>query len=265
VGRTQVTAGGYPDLAGCQVIVVTAGVAQKPGETRLDLLNNNARVFRSIAADLDRYAPDALIVVASNPVDVLTYMMQELSGRPNQRIIGTGTMLDTSRFRSLLGQYYDVNPQSVHGYILAEHGDTEVPAWSTVTIGGLPLVGNTVLGRPFNPQDMDELFKDVRDAAYQIIEGKGYTNWAIGLVICQLVQTILDDRKSIQPISVRLNGEYGMTDVCLSVPASIGMNGVERIIQLDLKAEEIAAFRYSANLMKDTIAGVELSAEAVRV
>jgi L-lactate dehydrogenase len=258
VGRIRVTAGGYADLAGCQVVVVTAGVGQKPGETRLDLLNNNARVFRSIAAELDRHAPEALVVVASNPVDVLTYMLQELSTRPNERIIGTGTMLDTSRFRSLLGEYYDVNPRSVHGYILAEHGDSEFAAWSTVTIGGMPITEGTVLGKPFDCAAMERLFAEVRGAAYQIIEAKGYTNWAIGLVLGELVEIILDDRKSIQPVSVRLHGEYGLHDVCVSVPARIGRLGVEDIIELPLNADEQAALEKSAAVMKESIAQVKL-------
>ena len=146
VGRIVVSDGDYADLEGCHVIVIAAGAAQKPGETRLDLLNNNARIFRSIAEGVDRYAPDAILVVASNPVDVLTYMLQQMSGRPRHHVIGTGTMLDTSRFRTLLGQYYEVDPRSVHGYILGEHGDSEFPAWSTVTIGGKQVRGG-VLGK----------------------------------------------------------------------------------------------------------------------
>ncbi|MCA9450564.1 MAG: L-lactate dehydrogenase, partial [Candidatus Omnitrophica bacterium] len=216
VGRIGVRAGGYSDLAECGVVVVTAGVGQKPGETRLQLLGRNAAVFRSIAKSLDEHSPDSVIVVASNPVDVLTYILQELSERPNERIIGTGTMLDTSRFRTLLGEYYGVNPRSVHGYILAEHGDSEFPAWSTVSIGGCSPIENPIFGKPYHPEELDRLFVQVRDAAYEIIEGKGYTNWAIGLVIAELVRIILDDRKSVQPISVRLNGEYRIQDVCVS-------------------------------------------------
>lgn len=257
VGRIVVSDGDYADLEGCQVIVIAAGAAQKPGETRLDLLNNNARIFRSIAEGVDRYAPDAILVVASNPVDVLTFMLQQMSGRPRHHVIGTGTMLDTSRFRSLLGHYYAVDPRSVHGYILGEHGDSEFPAWSTVTIGGKPLRGG-VLGREWNPTEMDELFGNVRDAAYHIIEGKGYTNWAIGLVISRLADIILDDRRSIQPVSARLKGDYGLFDVCVSVPALIGANGVQRVIHLELEPDEQQALDNSAAVMKKSIAGVEL-------
>ena len=215
-------------------------------------------VFRSIARDLDRYAPDAIIMVASNPVDILTYVLQQLSRRDPHRIIGTGTMLDTSRFRTLLGEYYDVNPQSVHGYILAEHGDSEFPAWSAVTIGGRPLLGHEVLGKPFDQGALDRIFTQVRDAAYEIIQGKGYTNWAIGVVIATLVSTIFDDKKSIVPISVRLAGEYGLEDVCVSVPTRLGVNGVEDIVELDLSADEQASLAKSAQVMKDSIAAMDL-------
>lgn len=258
VGRIIVRDGDYEDLAGCQIVVVTAGAAQKPGETRLDLLNNNARVFRSIAEGLDRHAPDAIVIVASNPVDVLTYMMQQMSGRPGKRVIGTGTMLDTSRFRSLLGEYYEVDPRSVHGYILGEHGDSEFAAWSTVTIGGKSPVRSTILGRHWNEADMEDLFLRVRNAAYEIIDGKGYTNWAIGLVIARLVSIILDDRHSIQPVTSRLDGDYGISDVCISVPALVGMAGVQRLIHLNLEEAEQASLEHSADLMKQSIAGVEL-------
>ena len=258
VGRIIVRDGDYEDLAGCQIVVVAAGAAQKPGETRLDLLNNNARVFRSIADGLDKYAPEAIVIVASNPVDVLTFMMQQMSGRPSEKVIGTGTMLDTSRFRSLLGDYYEVDPRSVHGYILGEHGDSEFAAWSTVTIGGKSPVRSAILGRHWNEADMEDLFLRVRNAAYEIIEGKGYTNWAIGLVIARLVGIILDDRRSIQPITSRLDGDYGISDVCISVPALVGMGGVQRLIHLNLEEGEQASLEHSAKLMKESIAGVEL-------
>ncbi len=257
VGRIGVRDGEYADLSACHVIVIAAGAAQKPGQTRLDLLNSNALIFREIADNLDRYAPDAIVVVASNPVDVLTYMMQRLSKRPRHHVIGTGTMLDTSRFRTLLGHHYGVDPRSIHGYILGEHGDSEFAAWSTVTIGGKS-IRKGVLGKDWNPAEMDQLFANVRDAAYRIIEGKGYTNWAIGLVISRLVDMILDDRRSIQPVSALLRGDYGLSDVCVSVPAQIGSNGVQRLIHLELESGEQQALENSAALMKKSIAGVKL-------
>lgn len=258
VGRITVQAGDYEDLAGCQVVVVTAGASQKPGETRLDLLNRNAKIFRSIAEGLDDYAPEAIVIVASNPVDVLTYIMQKTSKRPHHRVIGTGTMLDTSRFRSLLGEYYAVSPRSVHGYILGEHGDSEFAAWSTLTIGGKSPYRSTILGKSWNDADMDDLVGKVRDAAYEIIDAKGHTNWAIGLVISTLVGIVLDNRRSIEPVSSLLTGEYGISDVCLSVPTLVGADGVHRLISLNLEDAELAALNRSATLLKEVIAGADI-------
>ena len=165
-----VRAGNYRDLSSAQVVVITAGVAQKPGETRLDLLNRNAAVFRDIVTELDQHTPRSVLVIASNPVDILTYVTQKISRRDPLRVIGTGTLLDTGRFRALLGRHYGVDPRSVHAYILGEHGDTEVPAWSTANIGGVRLVDHTVLGKSFQAEEMNRLFKQVRDAAYEIID-----------------------------------------------------------------------------------------------
>lgn len=257
-GRITVRSGDYDDLAGCQVVIITAGAAQKPGETRLDLLNRNAAIFGDIARQLDRHVPGALLIIASNPVDILTWVMQELSARPNERIIGTGTMLDTSRFRSLLGAHYEVDPRSVHGYILGEHGDSEFAAWSTVTIGGKHALGAEVLGKPWDPDAMQALFVNVRDAAYQIIAAKGYTNLAIGLVISRLVEIILEDRRSVQPVSVRLDGQFGLADICLSVPCRIGQGGVEMVVSLPLTGEEQAALEHSAGIVGQNIEGIEL-------
>jgi L-lactate dehydrogenase len=258
-GRIKIVSGDYSELADSQVIVISAGAAQKPGETRLDLLQKNALIFKSIADELDRYAPNAILVVATNPVDVMTYILQELSDRPNGLIMGTGTMLDTSRFRSLLGDFYHVDPQSVHGYILGEHGDSEFPAWSTVTIGGKRIVDNTVLKRPWNPEAMQDLFVNVRDAAYEIIEGKGYTNWAIGVVIATLVHRIVDDRRSILPVSVRLNGDYGLSDVCLSVPSLVSIKGLRHIVEASLPDREMEALHHSASVLKKSMEGLDLS------
>jgi L-lactate dehydrogenase len=259
VGRRQVQAGEYADLARCQVVVVAAGAGQKPGETRLELLDRNAHIFASIAHQLDQWCPHANVVVASNPVDILTYMMQQFSRRPKEKVIGTGTMLDTSRFRTLLGAYYDVDPQSVHGYVLGEHGDSEFAAWSTVTIGGRPIVGNTLLGRSYDGEAMQGLFQSVRNAAYEIIDAKGYTNWAIGLALGRLAEILLEDSKSIQPVSVRLEGQYGVDNVCISVPARLGMHGVEAVIALDLTDEEQSAFEKSAQILKESLASIPSS------
>lgn len=258
IGRVTVRAGDYADLERCSVIVVSAGVSQQPGESRLALLNRNAAVFRDIVAELDRHAPEAVLVIATNPVDVLTYVTQRLSNRPAQRILGTGTMLDTSRFRAALGDYYGINPRSVHAYILGEHGDSEVPIWSATTIGGVHPQREPINGHAFDPAAMAQLFEQVRNAAAELIARKGYTDTAIGLVIAYLVRVILEDQKSVLPVSVDPEGECGIADVCLSLPCVVGRHGVEARVTPELEAQECAQLQASAQVLRDSLAGLEV-------
>lgn len=259
-GRVTVRSGDYADLAPAQVIVISAGASQQsPDETRLQLLQRNASIFRSIIGELDRHAPDAILIVATNPVDVLTYVSQALSSsRPDARVIGTGTLLDTSRFRALLGRRYHVDPRSVHAYILGEHGDSEVPIWSNADIGGTPILDAEVLGIPFDRGAMQALFEQAKNAAYEIIDRKGYTNTAIGVVIARIVRAILNDEKSVLPVSVRLSGEYGMADVCLSIPCVVGIEGVEARVPPDLSADERDGLHASAEVLKRSLAELDL-------
>ncbi len=258
VGRRRVWAGDYSDLSNAQIVIITAGVSQKPGEDRLSLLNRNAAVFKQIAEQLDRHAPRAILIVASNPVDILTYVMQELSERPDEKVIGTGTMLDTTRLRTLLAEHYEVDPRSVHALILGEHGDTEFAVWSRANIGGTPLLDHTITGHSYDPELLDEIFHRVRTAAYEIIERKGYTNWAIGLVLAHLVRTIQEDQGSVLPISVRLHGEYGMHNVCLSIPVAVGINGAGERVPLPLNDDEHRALVASADTLKHWIGSLSL-------
>jgi L-lactate dehydrogenase len=253
-----VRAGDYTELQSVQVVVITAGLAQKPGETRLDLLNRNAGVFKEIVDRLDEHSPESVLVIASNPVDVLTYATQKLSRRDPSRMIGTGTMLDTGRFRALLGDHYGVDPRSVHAYILGEHGDTEVPIWSTASVGGVPLAHNSVMGKPFDEDEMNRLFEKVRNAAYEIIARKGFTNTAIGMVIVRLVESILEDQKSVFPVSRMLRGEYGLRDVCLSVPSVVGINGLEAAVLPTLSDAELEGLRRSAEVLKESVKGIRI-------
>ncbi|MFK0572306.1 L-lactate dehydrogenase [Endozoicomonas sp.] len=251
VGRCEVTAGDFSNLDGAGIIVICAGVSQSsPDETRLHLLQRNIKVFEAIAEELDRHAPDAMLLIASNPVDILTHAMQRLSQRPDNLIIGTGTLLDTSRFRTLLAGYYDVSPQSVHAYILGEHGDSEVPIWSSASVAGLGIRGNAINGREYDQEAMAEVVAKVKHAAYEIIANKGYTNWAIGLVIAYIIRTVRDNQRSVMPVTVRLNGEYGISDVCLSLPTIIGSDGVENIITPRLDEKEMTGIQHSANTLK---------------
>jgi L-lactate dehydrogenase len=258
VGRRRVWAGDYADLSRAQIVIITAGVSQNPGEDRLSLLNRNAAVFKRIAQELDRHAPDAILIVASNPVDILTYVMQELSERPDERVIGTGTMLDTTRLRTLLAEHYQVDPRSVHALILGEHGDSEFAVWSRANIGGTPLLNHTILGHPYDHEILDETFRQVRTAAYEIIERKGYTNWAIGLVLAHLVRTIQEDQGSVLPISVRLHGEYGIRNVCLSIPVAVGISGAGERVALPLNDDEQQALVTSAKTLKGWIGSLSL-------
>lgn len=265
VGSVNVRAGTYADLEDAQLVVVSAGASQKsPDESRLDLLNRNADVFKSIIGELDTHAPGAVIVIATNPVDILTYVSQELSSRPSGRIIGTGTLLDTARFRALLGQYYSVDPRSVHAYVLGEHGDSEVPIWSNANVGGLPILDNTVLDRPFDRSAMDHLFEQVRRAAYQIIERKGYTNTAIGVVIARIVRAVLGDERAVLPVSVRLNGEYGISHVCLSIPAVVSFRGVESFVLPELSENELEGMRASARLLQKSLEQLSIGPDVDR-
>jgi L-lactate dehydrogenase len=261
VGPCTVRAGEPEALAGASVVVVSAGVSQQPGETRLDLLGRNAEVFRSVVADLDAHCPDAVVIVATNPVDVMTVVTRRLSCRPPGRVIGTGTLLDSARLRALLGQHYGVDPQSVHGYVLGEHGDSEFVPWSLVTIGGAHILGQAVLGTPWDEQAMRAIENDVRVAAYEIVSRKGWTNWAIGSVILELVAMVHRDEQTIAPVSVALDGEYGLRGSCLSLPARIGAAGIDGIVAPPLLDDELASLQASAAVLDDVVAALDLPAQ----
>lgn len=252
----NVRAGSYEDLAEAKVVVISAGSGRKAGESRLDLLNRNVSIFKGIVSELDKHAPDAVLVIATNPVDIITYVVQKLSKRPRFQVIGTGTMLDTARFRAALGKRYGVDPRNVHAFIVGEHGDSEVPIWSKASIGGLRLKEGTVLGKDFDKQEMDELFEQVRYAGREVIARKGFTNSAIGVVIAQLVETILDDQHSVLTVGVELEGEFGLSDVCLSIPCVVGHAGVEGRILPELSDEELEALKKSAGVLRESIEAI---------
>jgi L-lactate dehydrogenase len=250
----KISAGGYADLSGAQVVVIAAGVSQKPGETRLDLLSKNMDVFRTIVHEVVRHNPGGIILIATNPVDMLTYTSLKVSGLPPGRVIGSGTILDTSRFRFLLGQYYGVDARSVHAYIIGEHGDSEIPLWSLANIGGVRLQEFAPLqNKKYDQREMDKLFVGVRDAAYEIIKRKGATYYAIGLGLVAIVETILGDYRSVLCVSTLMTGQYGVTDMSLSLPCVVGGSGIEEILMLNLSAEEENGFRASASKLQSTM------------
>ncbi|MCS3826505.1 L-lactate dehydrogenase [Salinibacter ruber] len=259
VGGITCRAVEYAALSNAQIIVLSAGASQQsPDETRLGLLQRNAEIFHEIIIQLDKHAPNAILVVATNPVDVLTYICQELSSRPNRRILGTGTLLDTARFRALLGRHYGVDPRSVHAYILGEHGDSEVPIWSNATIGGQKIRGETVLGKEWEEEAMQSIFEQARDAAYEIIDRKGHTDTAIGLVIARIVRAILEDQQNVLPVSTRPDGAYDIKDVCLSIPCVVGLEGVEKRVDPELSADEGTALQASAQALHESRNGLDI-------
>jgi L-lactate dehydrogenase len=249
---SQISVGDYADIKGSDVVVISAGVAQRPGETRLDLVKRNAVIFKEMIPQVAQAAPDSILVIATNPVDIMTEATIKYSGFAKGRVLGSGTILDTARFRYLLGEYYGVDPRSVHGYIIGEHGDTEVPAFSTAGIGGvsLPEVCRQQ-GREYSQKDMDSIFEQVRGAAYQIIERKVATYYAIASGLLRIVEAILRDQNTVFSVSTLMTGQYGVSDVCLSLPTTINRQGSDQVFTLPLNEQELAGFKHSATVLKE--------------
>ena len=249
---SRVSAGPASALDGAGVVVLTAGVGQRPGETRLDLLQRNAEVFRKIIPDVRRHAPDALLLVATNPVDVMTQVATRVAELPPERVIGSGTILDTARYRALLGEHLGVAPHSVHAYVLGEHGDSEVLVWSGADVGGVAL--ETVareFGREVTAEVRARIDEAVRRAAYRIIAGKGATYHGIGAGLARLVDAIRDDERGVYTVSTVTADCVGVHDVALSLPRVVGARGVERTLPPQLNAEEREALERSAGILKE--------------
>lgn len=248
----KIKAGGYEDCAGADLIVITAGAAQKPGETRLDLMGRNVAIFRSILTEVMKYNNEGILLIATNPVDLLTHISRKITGWPKNRVLGSGTLLDSSRFRYLVGQKLHIDPRSVHGLIIGEHGDSEVPLWSSLNVLGTPLDEHEEESRFYISQEEKErIYEETRGAAYEIIRKKGATYYAIALALGRITEAILKDQRSILPVSAYLDGEYGIDEICLGVPCVIGRNGIEEIVQIPLSPEESERFRKSADTLKE--------------
>ncbi len=258
----NIWAGDYADLAGCRVVVITAGVNQQPGETRLQLLARNAAVFRQVVPTILTHAPDALLVVATNPVDITTHLTAQLAARhgvPSSRVIGSGTTLDTARFRTLLGSHLGVDAQHVHAYVIGEHGDSEVLTWSLVTVGGLPLDAFCrQQGITFDDNVRQQIDHGVRRAAYSIIEGKGATYYGIGSALARIVDVILRDQRAILTICTPLPEVLGVADVTVALPHLLGGAGVITLLPQPLNDEEKTLLYRSAQVVKDAIASLPL-------
>jgi L-lactate dehydrogenase len=259
-----VRAGDYADLGGCRVVVIAAGVAQQPGETRLQLLQRNASVFEQVVPDILQHAGDAILLVVSNPVDIMTHLAAHFAashGVPSSRVIGSGTMLDTARFRALLGRRFGVDPQHVHAYVIGEHGDSEVLTWSLASIAGTRLEefavrhGDAVL----NDAERQQIDEQVRRAAYNIMAGKGATYYGIGSAVARLVDVLLCDQRAILTICCRIENVTACEGVTLGLPHLVGAQGALSTIPLPLDANELQSLRRSAFIVRDAIESLKLT------
>ncbi|MGJ7912130.1 L-lactate dehydrogenase [Neobacillus sp. LXY-1] len=254
--RTKIWYGGYEECGQADIVVITAGANQKPGETRLDLVEKNTSIYKGIVSEIMASGFDGIFIVAANPVDILTYAVWKFSGFPKERVIGSGTILDTARFRFLLGEYFDVDTRNVHAYIIGEHGDTELPVWSHADIAGTSLSEWTKNNSEFNQEDLEQIFINVRDAAYHIIERKGATYYGIAMGLVRLTKAILQNENSVLTVSAYLDGEYGQKDIFIGVPTVVNRDGIREVVELDLNDAENEKFAHSASVLKETMASV---------
>ncbi|MGC8800453.1 MAG: L-lactate dehydrogenase [Chloroflexus sp.] len=253
----RIYAGDYTDLADADLIVIAAGANQRPGETRLDLLGRNAAIFREMIPAILAANHDGIIVVATNPVDILTTIAAQIAGSDANRVIGSGTILDTARFRYLLGQHYGVDPRSVHAYIVGEHGDSELALWSLANIAGVRLVDFVgANGQGYDQAALDAILEQTRNAAYEIIKRKRATYYAIGLGLLAIAEAVLRDQHTVMTVSSLMTGQYGVTDIAISLPTIVGRDGAEEVLNLPLSDHEVALFQRSANLLKEYLAQV---------
>lgn len=249
---SKVKAGDYSDLKGAEIVIVTAGANQKPGEPRTSLLERNVKIFESIIPQIAANAPDCIMVIASNPVDIMTRVAIELSGFPKERVIGSGTVLDSSRYRTLLGYHLGVSPRSIHAYVLGEHGDSEVLIWSSAVAGSEQIEDLAQkIGKPFTPEVKAQIDDCVRNAAYQIIAGKGATNYGIAGAMCRICQAITSNEYAILTLSTFHDVIENSKNICISYPCVVGKRGVQGEIYPDFSAEEHSALAKSAAIVED--------------
>ena len=251
VAQKNIYAANYADCEYADIVVITAGVAQKPGETRLQLLAKNAKIITEITNNIMANHFDGIILVASNPVDVLTELVLRLSGLPRNRVLGSGTALDSARVRSEIGRRYNIDVRTVHAYIMGEHGDSEFPVWDYATVGGQPLCD--FVPKAQQDQDFATISERVKTAAYSIIEKKGATFYGIAASLTRLTAAVLNDDHAAFAMSVHLEGEYGLHDVSIGVPVLLGGNGLDRILQLDLNPADLKRLQDSAQVLKDNL------------
>ncbi|MBD2013624.1 L-lactate dehydrogenase [Microcoleus sp. FACHB-53] len=260
VQPTMIRSGTLADGEDADIVIITAGAKQKPGESRLELVQRNLEIFKGLMPQIVQYCSQAILLIVTNPVDIMTYVSLKLSGLPTSSVIGSGTVLDTARFRYLLAEKFQLDPRSLHAYIIGEHGDSEVPVWSKVNISGMQLFNEDSDGEKLVDADtIEPIFEQVKNAAYEVIQRKGATSYAIGLGVTQIVQSILRNQNRLLTVSSLIHGFEGIDDVCLSLPAVVNRQGVSRTLNLMLTAIEKEQLQNSARVLRQTIEKLDLS------
>lgn len=259
VKPVRVVSGDYSECSDADIVVITAGVAQKPGETRLALLQRNTVVFRSIVSSIMKYAPsDVILLTVANPVDILTYITYKLSGLPKNQVLGSGTVLDTSRLKYMLSCHTGIDARNCHTYIIGEHGDSEVAAWSVTNIAGMTMDEYAKFTGKCTKSDLDTMYSQVKNAAYEIIDKKGATYYAIAVAVNRITECIAHDENSILTVSSVFDGQYGISDVALSVPTKVGGNGIEKIFEVSFSENELQSLKNSADTLSDLIKQLDI-------
>ncbi len=258
----SIYAGSYRDAADSDIVIITSGIARKPGQTRLELAQTNVNITKSIIPELEKYAPDATYIIVSNPVDILTYTFNKVSSIPENRIIGSGTILDTARLRARLSEYYNINQGNVHAYVFGEHGDSSFIPWSVANISNVPISECkrliTTQGIESPELDFAEIEQYVRKSGGRVIARKGATFYAVSVSVCHICKCILSGIDTTMTVSTMMHGEYGIDDVCLSTLNMIGDNGIRGKVNVPLTDEEVAKLRHSADTLKEVIGSLEI-------
>ncbi|MGE4283823.1 MAG: L-lactate dehydrogenase [Clostridia bacterium] len=258
VRPVQIISGNYKDCHDSDIVIIAAGANQKPGETRIDLVRKNTEIFKSIIPEVIKYCKDAILLVVTNPVDILTYVTLKISGLSPKKVIGSGTVLDTSRFKFLLSQHIGIDTRNIHAYILGEHGDTEVAAWSLVNAAGMTIEEFCKYYGKCEGYSKQETYEDVKNSAYKIIEKKGATYYAVALAVRRIVECIMRDENSILTVSGLIEGQYGIDNVCFSLPTIVNEKGIEKTLEIPLTDEETKLLHKSAQALKDVLKEIQL-------
>ena len=258
----SIVAGKYEDAKDSDIVIITSGIARKPGQTRLELTQTNVDILKSITPEIVKHAPNALYIIVSNPVDIMTYVFTKISGLPENQIIGSGTLLDTSRLRCALSDHFEISQKNIHAYVFGEHGDSSFVPWSFAKVSGASIDEYTEIAKQFNPNikpvDKEEIINYIRTSGGEIIAGKGATYYAVSVAVCRLCEVLLSAYDSIMTVSTMLHGEYGIEDVCLSVPNIIGPKGAKGKVPVKMTDEEIDKLKASAEVLKSIIKNIKL-------